>query len=143
MIHKYKLDDAYILLDVNSGGVFKIDEITYDILDHYPNPEKDAAIKLLKEKYQEIDILQTIEEIDYLISHHELFSPPTSMTTDFKLNTSIKAMCLHVSHDCNIRCKYCFASQGNFQGDRLLMDEVTGKKAIDFLIANSVDRKNL
>ncbi len=143
MIHKYKLDDAYILLDVNSGGVFKIDEITYDILDHYPNTDRDVTTKLFIEKYQETDIIQTIEEIDYLISHNELFSPLTSITTDFKQNSSIKAMCLHVSHDCNIRCKYCFASQGNFQGDRLLMDEDTGKKAIDFLIANSVGRRNL
>ncbi|MPW24560.1 thioether cross-link-forming SCIFF peptide maturase [Alkalibaculum sp. M08DMB] len=143
MIHKYKLNDKFILLDINSGGVFKIDEITYDILDHYPEKDRNTVTKLLQSKYKVLDIGQSIDEIDTLISSDELFSEQESITYDFKNNTSIKAMCLHVSHDCNIRCKYCFASQGNFQGEKLLMDEETGKAAIDFLIYNSIGRRNL
>ena len=143
MIHKYKFEDTYILLDVNTGGVFKIDEISYDVLNYYPNANKDNVVKALKGKYKDMDIRQTMKEIDELIDSKELFTPHINLVNHLNDNTSIKAMCLHVSHDCNIRCKYCFASQGDFQGDRLLMDLETGKKAIDFLIEHSKGRRNL
>ncbi|RBP68346.1 uncharacterized protein DES36_103108 [Alkalibaculum bacchi] len=143
MIHKYKLEDTYILLDVNSGGVFQIDEITYDILDYYPDVNKEQTIENLKNKYSIEELSEIIDEIDQLINRNELFTKQDVINPNFINNTVIKAMCLHVSHDCNIRCKYCFASQGDFQGDRLLMDEETGKKAIDFLIENSKGRRNL
>ncbi len=55
----------------------------------------------------------------------------------------IKALCLHVAHDCDLRCKYCFASQGDFKGRRELMDLDTGKKALDFLVEHSGNRRNL
>lgn len=41
MIHKFKAKDVNILLDVNSGGVHVIDDITYDMLD-YVEPPFDA-----------------------------------------------------------------------------------------------------
>lgn len=62
---------------------------------------------------------------------------------DMKLNAPIKALCLHVSHDCNLRCKYCFAETGDFGTGRKIMPVETGKKAIDFLIEKSTGRENL
>ena len=38
MIHKYKLGDYNIVLDVNSGGVHVVDELTYDMLDNVAPP---------------------------------------------------------------------------------------------------------
>ena len=58
-------------------------------------------------------------------------------------NAPIKALCLHVSHDCNLRCKYCFASTGDFGTGRLLMDADTAKAAIDFVIERSGARRNI
>src|SRR5690554_5577878 len=55
----------------------------------------------------------------------------------------IKAMCLHAAHDCNLRCSYCFASTGDFKGERGLLDLETGKKALEFLVEHSGHRKNL
>ena len=56
----------------------------------------------------------------------------------------VKALCLHVSHDCNLRCKYCFASTGDFgTGHRMTMDFETAKRAIDFVIAKSGHRRNI
>ena len=54
-----------------------------------------------------------------------------------KRKTVVKALCLHIAHDCNLACKYCFAEEGEYHGRRALMDFETGKKALDFLIENS------
>lgn len=143
MIHKYYLNGKYVLLDVNSGNVFSIDKITYDILDHYPRLKVNEVIKLFHIEYLDKEIRECIKEIDFLISNNELFSEDIQVNPLELHKNTIKAMCLHISHDCNIRCKYCFASQGNFQGEKLLMSEEVGKKAIDYLIDNSKGRKNL
>jgi uncharacterized protein len=55
----------------------------------------------------------------------------------------VKALCLHVAHDCNLRCRYCFAGAGAFGGRRELMTLKTGKQALDFLFAAAGDRKHV
>ncbi|MFQ9393767.1 MAG: 4Fe-4S cluster-binding domain-containing protein [Lachnospiraceae bacterium] len=55
----------------------------------------------------------------------------------------VKALCLHIAHDCNLACQYCFAEEGEYHGRRALMSFEVGKKALDFLIANSGSRRNL
>ena len=63
---------------------------------------------------------------------------------DFKKRqTVVKALCLHIAHDCNLACRYCFAGEGEYKGDRSLMSYEVGKKALDFLVANSCSRRNL
>ena len=63
---------------------------------------------------------------------------------DFKKRkTVVKALCLHIAHDCNLACQYCFAEEGEYHGRRALMSFEVGKKALDFLIANSGNRRNL
>ncbi len=57
--------------------------------------------------------------------------------------TVVKALCLHIAHDCNLACKYCFAEEGEYHGRRALMSFEVGKKALDFLVAHSGNRTNL
>ena len=78
----------------------------------------------------------------------DLYEENTKETYEFNPNfvnrqKVVKALCLHVSHDCNLRCKYCFASQGDFGGAKEIMNFEVGKAAIDYLIANSGNRRNL
>lgn len=145
MIHKFKQGDLYFVLDVNSGAVHVIDEIVYDALDHYPKNNAVTVIRLLKDKYPENAIKETLEEIDYLIENEMLFTDDAYVNSVEFNNRApvVKALCLHVAHDCNIRCAYCFASQGDFKGDRSLMSYEVGKKALDLLVANSGNRRNL
>jgi len=145
MIHKFKQGDLYFVLDVNSGAVHVIDEIVFDALEYYPQNNAIAVIRSLKDKYPEQAIKETLEEIDFLIDNDMLFTDDTYVNS-IEFNNRmpiIKALCLHVAHDCNIRCAYCFASQGDFKGDRSLMSFEVGKKALDLLVANSGNRRNL
>ena len=93
---------------------------------------------------QEID--EALEEIQELIDAEELFTGDIyqEYVTDFKKReTVVKALCLHVAHDCNLGCRYCFAEEGEYHGRRALMSFEVGRKALDFLIANSGSRQNL
>lgn len=145
MIHKFSQGNVNIVLDVNSGAVHVVDQLVYDVLDYYPDHTKEIVVDFLKDKYNANSILEAIDEIDNLKKNNLLYTEENYMKhAAFKnKKTIVKALCLHIAHDCNIRCKYCFASQGDFKGDRSLMTAKVGKKAIDFLINNSENRKNL
>ena len=148
MIHKFKLAGYNILLDVNSGGVHIVDDLTYDLLDRVEPPFDESCPKdvmdRLSRTYPAEDVEECYEEIVSLYNDKILFSEDDYEKFALaSVASPIKAMCLHVSHDCNLRCKYCFASTGDFGEGRKLMDFETAKRAIDFLIEKSYGRKFL
>lgn len=145
MIHKFKLAGYNVLLDVNSGGVHIVDDLTYDLLDNVEPPFADVCpenvVKKLSKTYDAEAISECYDEIVSLYNDKILFSEDDYEKFALSAVASpVKAMCLHIAHDCNLRCKYCFASTGDFGQGRMLMDYETGKKAIDFLIDKSGDR---
>lgn len=152
MIHQYKNNGYNIVLDVNSGSIHAVDDLAYDIIGMYENTPVDDIVSKMLNKYKDSlditdgEIHQTISDIEELKKEGKLFSED-----DFhdcaqqaqKRPAVIKALCLHIAHDCNLACKYCFAGKGKYKGKNLLMSFETGKKALDFLISNSETRKYL
>ncbi len=146
MIHQYKNNGYNIVLDVNSGAVHVVDEVTYDVIAMYETKSQDEIKNELKGKYSDEDIAEAIEEVEALKADEQLFTEDIyeKYVIDFKKRkTIVKAMCLHIAHDCNLACKYCFAEEGEYHGRRALMSLEVGKKALDFLIENSGNRVNL
>ncbi len=148
MIHKYKLNGYNIVLDTNSGGVHVVDDITYDLLDNVEPPfdEKcpENVVEKLSKFYSYEDIVSCYEEIVELYNEKILFTEDEyEKFADMSVAAPVKAMCLNIAHDCNLRCDYCFASTGDFGKGRKLMTFETGKKAIDFLLEKSADRQVL
>lgn len=146
------------MLDVNSGAVHIVSDIVYDILSlfvksmPYDEPlieawkcSKQNILTQLSDKNSSEELSLAIDEIDQLASEGTLFAPdtPEEITSPENRGAVIKAMCLHAAHDCNMRCAYCFADTGGFSGTRALLPLETGKKAIDFLIEHSGNRRNL
>ena len=142
-IHKYVLNNKYIVLDVNSGGVHVVDKIVYDILDLYEGKSLSDIVESLNELYDKNSIVDAYNEISNLVEDGLLFSDESDIDFSYNNDNIIKAMCLHVAHDCNLKCSYCFASQGNFKGERSLMSLDIGKKSLEFLVLNSGNRRNL
>ncbi len=144
-IHKFKKADLNIVIDINSGAIHLVDEVVYDILDYYEKHTSDEITQVLQNKYDSNSVMEGIEEIKYLIDEGMLNSKDSYK--DLILNQEgpsyIKAMCLNIAHDCNLKCKYCFASQGDYNGERKLMSFDVGKRAIDFVITNSGPRHNI
>lgn len=153
MVHQYKLNNYNIVLDTCSGSVHSVDDVAYDIIAMYPDHPEEEIVKAIMEKYGDRpdvtpeDIHYCIEDITTLKNNHKLFTPDTyePLAGEFKKRNIgvIKALCLHVSHTCNLNCEYCFASQGKYHGEKALMSLDVGKRAIDFLIENSGSRRNL
>ena len=147
MIHRYKNNGYNIVLDVNSGSVHVVDDIVYDIVGCLEEKMSEAAIlEKFKNQYKEEDIRTAIEECRELEEAQMLFTNDIyeNAIESFKDRpTVVKALCLHIAHDCNLACRYCFAEEGEYHGRRALMTYEVGKQALDFLIANSGNRKNL
>lgn len=147
MIHQYKNNGYNIVLDVNSGSVHVVDDLVYDViakLDQGATEEETTAA--LKAVYPEQEIDEAMEECRELKDAGVLFTEDVyeKAIIDYKARkTVVKALCLHIAHDCNLACKYCFAEEGEYHGRRALMSFEVGKKALDFLIANSGQRRNL
>lgn len=170
MIHQYKNNGFNIVLDVNSGMIHVVDDLAYDIIALYEDNNKESIIAAMVEKYTQADylklikcdnqdadftdqveslvrqIIEVLEDVEQLKKEGVLFTEDIyeDYIKDFKQReTVVKALCLHIAHDCNLACQYCFAEEGEYCGDRSLMSYEVGKKALDFLIANSGNRRNL
>lgn len=153
LIHQYKNNGYNIVLDVNSGSVHVVDDLVYDAIacmveNQLENVEKAAAYEVLEKKFagRTGELSEIVDEIYELKENGMLFAPDLyekSINAFKKRETVVKALCLHIAHDCNLKCRYCFAEEGEYHGRRALMSYEVGKKALDFLVANSGSRVNL
>ena len=146
MIHQYKSNGYNIVMDINSGAIHVVDDVVYDIIELYEGHEKSEIMEMLASKYPKEDMEEAFEEIETLIKEESLFTEDIykDYIIDFKKRkTVVKALCLHIAHDCNLACRYCFAEEGEYHGRRAIMSYEVGKQALDFLIANSGNRRNL
>ncbi|MFA5341551.1 MAG: thioether cross-link-forming SCIFF peptide maturase [Clostridia bacterium] len=149
MIHQYKLNGYNIVIDIYSNSLHVVDDVAYDIISIYMSMNTDEIVEYILRKYPDLtqdEIIDCISDIKQLKKDNKLFSedPYKDISLNIKSRKNeVKALCLHVAHTCNLNCEYCFASQGNYKGKRALMSFEVGKQALDFLIENSGNRKNL
>ena len=159
MIHQYRNNGYNIGMDVYSGSVHVVDDVCYDVIAEVNKSETEPTAGSLKEadvkekllqtlgnKYETSDIEDALSDVIELTEGGQLFVKDTyeCMIEEVKKRkTVVKALCLHIAHDCNLACKYCFAEEGEYHGRRALMSYEVGKKALDFLIKNSGNRRNL
>ncbi len=147
MIHQYKNNGYNMVLDVNSGSVHVVDDVTYDVLSLLNQGKQEEEIQeALKDRYPAQEIHDAAQECQELKEAGMLFTDDVyegAIEMFAERPTVVKALCLHIAHDCNLACRYCFAEEGEYHGRRALMSLEVGKKALDFLIANSGSRRNL
>lgn len=152
MIHYYENNGYRIVLDVNSGAIHVLDEVSYEVvrvMDEAAGKEtkKEQVISALGQRFSEQELSEAYEELQELIREETLFTGDAYedyIGTLQKRPVVVKALCLHIAHDCNLGCRYCFAEEGTYHGkERSLMPFEVGKAALDFLIRSSGARRNL
>lgn len=156
MVHQFKNNGYNIVMDVNSGAVHVVDDLVYDIIYEMNLESGDSSRSSggsqktvpgsQKTVNDSSEYEEAYKEVKKLIDQGKLFTKDTYMPYLKSFDSRpivVKAICMHIAHDCNLACKYCFAGKGEYQGERELMSPETGKKAIDFLVANSGNRKHL
>ena len=148
MIHRYQKKGLNFVLDVNSGAVHLLDDISYAVsglLDENMGDTCPQSINDAQPDYTADEIREAYDELYELKKAGQLFAQDDYIDVSryIPVNAPVKALCLHVAHDCNLRCKYCFASTGDFGQGRKIMPPEIAKKAIDFVIARSGVRHNI
>ncbi|MDR1247300.1 MAG: thioether cross-link-forming SCIFF peptide maturase [Clostridiales Family XIII bacterium] len=150
MVHRYRFNNLNIVLDVNSGAVHITDDAAYRALALLDDTDgahlcSETAAAALAADFPKEELQGALSEIKALIDEGSLFAEETKIEDDIiaERGAVVKAMCLHVAHDCNMSCRYCFADGGAFAGDKALMSADTGKRAVDFLLEHSGNRRNL
>lgn len=139
-IHKFFLGGLHILLDINSGAVHVIDAVTDAVLDWFDGANDQEVMDRLAGRWGQDEVAESLTQLHELIEAGLLFAPPVTAPPDFDQPPIVKSLCLHIAHDCNLRCGYCFAGTGAFGGRRALMPPEVGRQAVDFLIAHSPRR---
>lgn len=144
-IHKFEQCGLKIVIDVNSGAIHVVDNVVYDILDYYVEDKSVEDFQALLPNYTKEEMEEGINEIKHLIDEKMLFTddPYKEMILNDDSESFVKAICLNIAHDCNLKCKYCFAGEGEYHGQRSMMSPEVGKKAIDFVVKSSGPRKNI
>jgi len=149
MVHCYKLGGFNIVVDSESGSIHSVDEVAFDAIRLFGYEQEEETRKQLKKIHTEItdeDISELLLDIRRLMQRGKLYSneqPSGAVRHKDKDQADVKALCLNVSHVCNMSCAYCFAGKGQYGGVGGLMDIGTGMAAIDFLLKNSIGRSNL
>ncbi len=150
MVHSFSMNGTQLVMDSNSGAVSIIDEITYALLQALAGREPEEVMPQdVQDKlagYSAEAVSEVWQELLELKKEGILFADdPYEEIAASRPNRDsvVKAMCLHVAHDCNLRCRYCFAETGSYEGPRGLMSAEVGKQAIDYLVQASGHRKNL
>ncbi|MDD4571093.1 MAG: thioether cross-link-forming SCIFF peptide maturase [Clostridia bacterium] len=139
-VHFFAAAEDFLLLDVNSGNIFIIDEPTMVALN---------ALLTVKGNWKDAEDLlsgeagEALRELYELTVAGELFTPDAYFGKYEPPAPVLKSLCLNISHDCDLRCAYCFASTGSFGGKRLNMPLEVATAAIDYLLENSADRRTL
>ena len=145
MVHQYQLNGYNIVLDSASGAVHAVDEVAYDIISMVKRAPEDQIVAEVTSRHgvTAAEVRECLADVRQLEKEGKLFGENKFEQLPLERASVVKALCLHVAHTCNLNCSYCFASQGKYQGERALMSFEVGKRALDFLIANSGSRRNL
>lgn len=144
MVHTFEALGVYIAVDVNSGAVHVLDKTAYDALNDLIAAQGQTSDFSQKPQgagpaWEE---LKGLFDAGLLFTNDDYIDAPAMAYLGEE--PPVKALCLHVSHDCNLRCRYCFASTGDFgTGKRMTMSFETAKRAIDFVVEKSGKRRNL
>ncbi|MFZ5437080.1 MAG: thioether cross-link-forming SCIFF peptide maturase [Bacillota bacterium] len=135
-IHKFRVADTALVLDVPSGSLHVVDEVAWEVLGFY-HLGREECCRWLGPRHGAEQVAAAWEEVRELEAAGALFSREDR--TPPRERQPLKALCLNVAHACDLTCCYCFAGQGSF-GQPGLMSADTARAAVDFLVAASGSR---
>lgn len=149
MVHTFVQNGYYMAVDGNSGTVHVLDQLSYAMLENQEELQTlETYLKKFKGDYASKDIEEVYLELAELVEKDLLYTSLEEIEEFYnqntaKLNTNIKSFCLHIAHDCNLRCEYCFASEGDYNLGKALMSKEVAIKAVDYLVEHSEGRKKI
>ncbi len=135
-LHLFQLDGRLLLFDVASSSLFRLDEVAWAILDAGKTSSLNLALNRARERFG-YRAEEAFQELELLSSQGLILGPDPSLSINYTPFPYLKALCLNLAHECNMRCSYCFAGQGTYRGERGLMPLEVAQKAVDLLLEKS------
>lgn len=133
--HLFSHGGLNILLDVPTGAVHVLGDLAARVFPFLAQgcDRQDLAAAFTPEEVP--GALLAWEQLQDLVAAGLLFNAEPRFAVR-PGGGQLKALCLHVAHDCDLRCRYCFAGKGSYGGTRSLMDFATAQAAVDMLLAS-------
>lgn len=119
----YINEEYMILFDLVNYDIFKIDNENFKIIKKINNIKENEIIKL---NSKELEIY--------------------NMFFDRSINSSnweIETVKIHVSNTCNLKCKYCYANQGNYGIENSIMSIDSAMEICKFIKKNIKNLKTI
>lgn len=138
-IHLFSVGPFSFLLEVETGSLHLLDQVAYAVARGLTNGKtRPDVVTELSPLFGRRAVEEALEELEELFATAPGGSWPE---IEIKERRPPKALCLLVSHDCNLRCRYCFTRCGTFGGEeRGLMSWAVAKRAVDFLASSTRSR---
>lgn len=134
LIHMFEYRGKKLVFDVNSGSLHELDEAAWEFVQlmQAGMPTKFIVAELCR-RYPHDDLTQIQSEIETLQEQKLLFSPPPAAFEQGGKGAGLKSLCLFISQNCNLQCRYCFARplEGAINGQ---MSRDVALKAVDLLL---------
>jgi len=125
--------------EVGTEGLALLDEITRR--GALKSLDDIAHLTALSEQEQR-DLVEDMRRLRLLVPEEERGNPG-ALRDRPPASESIRNLVLHVAHNCNLACTYCYADHGKYQGKAMLMEQGQAQRYIDWLFAQSGEHNNL
>jgi uncharacterized protein len=126
-IHLIESKDMCLSYYYPTADIRILNRTTYNILSALKaGKEIHELLESCKEKEQTVSLIKSIFDSDNNCKGNNIDSRHKRKV--------IRRITLHVSNDCNLRCKYCFGNGGSYNQERKLMTEQTAREFVDFCV---------
>jgi len=134
-VHLFKYRGLKLVYDVNSSSLHEVDNLGWEAIELYrQGKERKEAEYLLSQSYPLEEVKETLDQIEALQKERLLFSSEPPLQREKLSCRDVKALCLFISHHCNLNCRYCFNYREGRHEKFSHMSREVGKKAVDFLL---------
>lgn len=136
--------DRRLLFVVENAAFCEADDATWDLAARVasePKVRRSQLVEALTERHGS----EEAEAAVFAFEQLEIFTPSDRprMATDTQplLVQPLQSLVLHVAHDCNLRCGYCYADFGRYGSDFGAMDEATALAHVEQFFDQLADKK--
>lgn len=148
-------ENTYFVFDGGNGYLFKIDKLLWDILrlskiyDLSNEKDKENMVECLAEEYKREDIktaftlLMENNQKGLLLNKGDIYKIYDKKYEQVSDQHKLHSLCLNISQQCNLQCKYCFGDSGNYGHENTIMSKETAKKCIDYWFDNIDKNKEI
>ena len=134
---RFDLGDAHFVFHVPTSSVFRLDDAGRRLLDAASALPDATPERLIEEAGTAGVEREVAEELIADLRALRVLVAPSARGVPLHDPTppgqDVRNLTLHVAHDCNLACRYCYAGQGLYQGPRTLMSPQEAVRWVDWL----------